>query len=162
MSVDIQTTINYGREIGSRIYYEALTGKNNIEYTQTPTLVHDARPLLDQLSMEKQGFVYLTEPSKVSDWDSEDQIKTQCYAEAVQLAKRATGARSAVVFDHTLRRTTARTGGAFARDPVSFVHLDYTDDSGPKRLQDFFGPAAANKVGRWAICNVWVGLAVVY
>ncbi|KAI9012430.1 hypothetical protein DFJ74DRAFT_645534 [Hyaloraphidium curvatum] len=151
MSVD--AVINYGKELDGRIYYDVATGKTNLEYVAEPVVVHDARPALASLSLESHGFTYLRHASRVKDWDSEEEIRKVCYPEAVEVALRATGAKAAVVFDHTLRRSSAR-DGAFARDPVAFVHLDYTNSSAPKRLKDFFGNNA-DHVGRWGIANVW-------
>jgi hypothetical protein len=128
---DVQATINYGKELDGRIIYDVATNTTNLVFDNVATLVKDARPMLDKIGLESYGFCCLNHKSGMKDWDSEAEIKDVCYKEAVELVKRATGGRSAFVFDHTLRRSKTR-DGIFARDPVSFVHLDYTDDSGPK------------------------------
>jgi hypothetical protein len=78
-------------------------------------------------SLEVQGFAALTHKSGVSNWNDEKQISGACYAEAVELVKKATGAKDAVVFDHTLRKVEKEKSVLFARDPVESVHLDYSE-----------------------------------
>jgi hypothetical protein len=64
-----------------------------------------------------------------------------------------------VVFDHTIRRRTPdvedRTPG-IPRQPVTRIHGDYTEISGPQRVQDLMGTEADELLKRrFAIVNVW-------
>jgi hypothetical protein len=64
-----------------------------------------------------------------------------------------------VVFDHTIRRRTPgvedRTPG-IPRQPVTRIHGDYTEVSGPQRVRDLMGDAADELLGRrFAIVNLW-------
>lgn len=124
----------------------------------TVTLV-DARVRRGALSLAANGFVLVDHTSAVRDWWNEHELRTVHYPEAEALARRLTGARRAVVFDHTLRRRAPGrppldgTGGSFAavREPVGRVHVDYTPVSGPDRARQALGPTS----GRFAILGLW-------
>jgi hypothetical protein len=69
------------------------------------------------------------------------------------------GASRVVVFDHTIRRRTPgvedRTPG-IPRQPVTRIHGDYTETSGPQRVRDLMGSEADDLLNRrFAIVNVW-------
>ena len=70
----------------------------------------------------------------------------------------ATGAESALVFDHTLRSDSRDVRGKHTtREPASVIHNDYTDASAVRRLRVLL-PAAeaeARLKHRFAIINVW-------
>jgi hypothetical protein len=61
------------------------------------------------------------------------------------------------VFDHNLRdRELARQGAAGVREPVRFVHNDYTERSAPQRVHDLLGAAAPGLLAaRYLFINVW-------
>ena len=72
-------------------------------------------------------------------------LQATYYREAEELVKQATGASRVVVFDHTIRRRTHgvedRTPG-IPRQPVTRIHGDYTEVSGPQRVRDLMGAEA--------------------
>src|SRR5262249_59363675 len=78
--------------------------------------------------------------------------------EVEELLKTATGAAEVVIFDHTLRSASAeqRAAGGI-REPVRYVHNDYTVVSGRRRVTDLLEPARAAELlkGRHAVINVW-------
>src|SRR5581483_8571184 len=55
--------------------------------------VHDARPIDDALSLDREGFVLLHHRTAASDLYDEAVIKSIYYPECEQLMKEATGAR---------------------------------------------------------------------
>lgn len=63
-------------------------------------------------------------------------VKQVYYPEVIRLLKRATGASEVDIFDHTLRiEDEAKRRALGTRSPVSFVHNDYTERSGPERAR---------------------------
>ena len=68
-----------------------------------------------------------------------------------------TGASSALVFDHTVRRIGGDDSSAVKRAPVYVVHNDYTKWSGPQRVRDLLPAHEAQQAlkRRFAIVNVW-------
>lgn len=119
--------------------------------------IHSARPLIDSLSLDAHGFAVIKAPIAIADWDDANAQRT-LYDDVVSAAVlKATGARKAVVFDHTIRRFGANNGSAQTRAPVFVAHNDYTKKSGPQRVRDLLPEAEANAAlkGRYAIINLW-------
>src|SRR6266436_3508273 len=54
--------------------------------------IRDARPIIDRISLDKEGFVLLRHQTAVSNFYDEDEIKTVCYPETERVMKAATGA----------------------------------------------------------------------
>ena len=75
------------------------TGRN-IEL-QVP--IRNARPLIDQLSLDREGFVLLHHQTAVNNFYDEDQIRSVYYPECERVIKEATGAARVVAFDHIVR-----------------------------------------------------------
>ncbi len=137
---------------------EGVARTNIVEDAHTVP-VFDMRPVADGLSLDVQGFELVPAPTAVTDFYDEAQLEATYYKEAEDLVKRATGASRVVVFDHTIRRRTQgaedRTPG-IPRQPVTRIHGDYTEVSGPQRVRDLMGAEADALVGRrFAIVNVW-------
>jgi len=133
--------------------------KTNIVVEPHTVPIYDMRPLADGLSLDVQGFALVPAPTAVADFYDEAQLQAIYYQEAENLVKQATGASRVVVFDHTIRRRTQgvedRTPGV-PRQPVTRVHGDYTEVSGPQRVRDLMGSEADDLLNRrFAIVNVW-------
>jgi hypothetical protein len=121
--------------------------------------IFDMRPIADGLSLDGQGFALVDAPTALSDFYDEAQLRSVYYPEAEDLVKQATGASRVVVFDHTIRRREQgvedRTPGT-PRQPVTRIHGDYTEVSGPQRVRDLMGAEADDLLARrFAIVNVW-------
>jgi hypothetical protein len=89
---------------------------------------------------------------------NETEVRSVYYPEIARLARAATGASRAWVFDHTLRASADGNDGFDAvRTPVHVAHCDYTIASGPQRVHDLLPPDVAAQVlqHRFAIVNVW-------
>nr|WP_294523035.1 CmcJ/NvfI family oxidoreductase [uncultured Rhodopila sp.] len=121
--------------------------------------IFDMRPIADGLSLDAQGFALIDAPTAVDDFYDEAQLRSVYYQEAEGLVKQATGANRVMVFDHTIRRREQgvedRTHGT-PRQPVTRIHGDYTEVSGPQRVRDLMGAEADDLLTRrFAIVNVW-------
>lgn len=133
--------------------------KSNIVGEPHTIAIHDMRPLADGLTLDQQGFALVDAPTHVTDFYDDKQLEATYYAEAEDLVKQATGANRVVVFDHTIRRrehgVEDRTPG-IPRQPVTRIHGDYTEVSGPQRVRDLMGAEADDLLNRrFAIVNVW-------
>jgi hypothetical protein len=119
--------------------------------------IRDARPLIDQLSLDKEGFVLLHHQSAVQNFYDEDEIKSVYYPECERVMKRATGAVRVVAFDHIVRNAAmAALEGSCIKIPAKRVHNDYTAWSSPKRVRDLMGDEAEELLKhRFAIINLW-------
>lgn len=116
--------------------------------------IHDAWPLADEASLDREGFELHRQPSGVSDFYDDDEVERVHYPEVEGLIRRATGAVRVEVFDHTRRSAGEKRAGV--RDPVRSVHNDYTPKSGPQRVRDLFPDEAEDLLTRrFAVVNAW-------
>lgn len=119
--------------------------------------IHDARPLREDLSLDKEGVVLVDSPTAFSDFYHPDRVRESYFPEVESLVKQQTGALRVVAFDHNLRsKALAKENRYGAQMPVLFAHNDYTEDSGPQRVRDLLpGEAAELLENRFAVINVW-------
>ena len=117
----------------------------------------DARPMIGDLSLDKEGFVLLQRQTAVTNFYDEEQIKAAYYPECERVMQAATGALRVVAFDHIVRNATmAAIKGSGIKMPAKRVHNDYTAWSSPKRVRDLMGDEAeALLKNRYAIINLW-------
>lgn len=122
-----------------------------------PTTVFEARPILGQLSLDRQGFVLVRADTAVKNFYDAGEVRAVYYPEVERLVRRVTGASRVHVFDHNVRcAPMAKRKENGAREPVKFAHNDYTLKSGPQRVRDLL-PAEADQLlkHRFAVINVW-------
>jgi len=154
--------INYTRPGGPKpaVYlYETPERVEAIEERNEPhqIAIHSARPQLDDLSLDVQGFAVARGRTAVRNFDDPAELKAVYDAEVAALVKQATGARHALVFDHTIRRIGGDDASASSRAPVHVAHNDYTKKSGPQRVRDLLPADEAEQAlkRRFAIVNAW-------
>jgi len=149
------------------------TGEKPVSYTYEPppgvpsrsgTIVKqtvsviNGRPLVDQITLDDQGFMLTQSPTAVRDFYNDEEVRTVYYPEVERLVKEITGASRVIVFDHNVRNGSkemrVRLG---VREPVKFAHNDYTLQSGPQRVRELVGDAEADELlkHRFAFINVW-------
>ena len=106
--------------------------------------IRDARPMIGDLSLDKEGFVLLHHQTAVTNFYDEEQIKAAYYPECERVMQAATGAVRVVAFDHIVRNATmAAIKGSGIKMPAKRVHNDYTAWSSPKRVRDLMARTAA-------------------
>ena len=69
--------------------------------------IHDARQLVAPPSLDAQAFALHRQPTRVSDFYDSAEVEAIYYPELERLLKNATGARSILIFDHTVRGDAA-------------------------------------------------------
>lgn len=119
--------------------------------------IHDARAQPGPRSIDREGFELVIAPTAMVDFWDEHELRRIYYPETEALVARVSGAARIVVFDHTLRsQDPERQQHDYAREPVEVVHNDYTERSGPWRVEDLLPrEAAALLARRVAIIQVW-------
>jgi hypothetical protein len=86
--------------------------------------VHDARPVNDMLSLDREGFILLRHQTAAADLYDETIITSLYYRECELLMKQATGARRAVAFDHIVRNAAkAAIKGSGVKMPAGNAEL---------------------------------------
>jgi hypothetical protein len=158
----VLATLNYtrgGAPKPAAYMYDRPAGVPAIEERNEPhqVAIHSARPLLETLSLDLQGFELTHGFTAVRDFDDAEELKRIYDQEVADLVLAKTGARRALVFDHTVRRIGGDDSSSAKRAPVYVVHNDYTNWSGPQRVRDLLPEkeAAAALKHRFAIVNVW-------
>lgn len=122
--------------------------------------IHNARPLLGDLSLDRQAFILAPYDTQVRDFYDKDEVRRIYEPEVEALIKQKTGASKVVVFDHTIRAADRGVERGH-RAPVRSVHNDYTEKSGPQRVRDLLPPdeAEARLKKRFVEINVWRNIA---
>ena len=123
--------------------------------------ITDLRTSPSKPSIEREGFELLHAPTEVADLNSDEAVESAYYPEIETLLKERFGASRVAIFDAT-RRSDNGTGAANPdgrRGPAVRVHVDYTQKSGPQRLQDTIGVPEAKRLlergSRVIQVNVW-------
>jgi hypothetical protein len=128
------------------------TGKS-VEYQVT---IRDARPLINQLSLDREGFVLLHHQTAVTNFYDEEQIRKIYYSECERVMQQATGAARVVAFDHIVRNAAMSAKDKAIKIPAKRVHNDYTAWSALQRVRDLMGDEAEELLKhRFAINNLW-------
>jgi hypothetical protein len=129
-------------------------------YRDFPVAIHDARPLMRLLSLDREGFVLAEAGTAMRDFYDEAEVRAVYYPEMERLVRARTGAERVIVFDHTLRVAAGAVERGL-RAPVPLVHNDYTDRSAPQRVRDLLPPeeAEARLRRRFVEVNVWRPIA---
>jgi hypothetical protein len=120
--------------------------------------IHDARPVLAQVSLDGEGFDLIRFETSVTDFDDDDTLKAVYYPEVERAVKVATGADRVFIFDHTIRRHIPGTydDRIGPRQPVARIHVDHTVKSGPQRVHELLPDEAEELLrGRVQIINLW-------
>lgn len=128
------------------------------QYEPRHVPVYDGRPVLEQLSLDNNGFMLATRDSKIQDFYDAAEVQSVYYPEVEQLVKDLTGAEKVIVFDHNVRcGPMAKRGENSAREPVRVMHNDYTLKSGPQRVRDLVSEDEAEQrlKNRFIFINVW-------
>lgn len=129
------------------------TGK----FAEHEILVRDARPIADQLVLDRDGFIFRNYATAVNDFYDNDEVRSIYYPEMERLVKEATGCSSVLVFDHTIRvDDDSAQEEKKVRAPVRNMHNDFTIKSAAQRVRDLL-PAAAEDLlkRRFGSINVW-------
>ena len=97
MNQDITVEIPYTVETGENLVNETF-GPNNIRRRKTgthelkPMQIQNGRMLVDQLSLDENGFVFVQHKTNVRDFFDPEQLQSVYYPEVEQLIKSTSGA----------------------------------------------------------------------
>jgi hypothetical protein len=163
MDTSVRANLNYLAESSERpVYYmyepPPGTPRSAGNFITQAVPIRSARDIINDLSLDKQGFQVLRQETAVADFYDQDEVKRVYYPEVERLLKGATGADRVVIFDHQVRNVElAQRGEKNAREYVHTVHNDYTFKSGPRRVRDHLPAAEVEELlkRRFAEINVW-------
>jgi hypothetical protein len=126
-------------------------------YVKHTVPIHNGRTIIEQLSLDRQGFMVTRQTTAVTNFYDDRQVRSTYYPEVERMVKECTGAVKVHVFDYNVRcRPMAKRRENNAQEPVKVAHNDYTLKSGPQRVRDLL-PAEADALlkNRFAVINVW-------
>ena len=158
----VDAVLNYLDDAAPPLPY-TITAAAGPERRQAGTVKHtvrifDVRDSAIAPTLDDNGFTYLRQRSEVQDFFYPAGVTGDYYGECIDLVRRATGAPRVFAFDHNLRdKSLARVPNSTVREPVRYVHNDYTKRSAPQRVRDLL-PAAAGEAAvarRFMFINVW-------
>jgi len=131
--------------------------KRRGKYQEYKMAVHDGRAIVDRLSLEREGFIFVKHETKVRNFFDEAEVRSVYYPETEQLVKENSGAKRVLVFDHTLRSADSAIREAKQiSGPVRNAHNDYTEWSGPQRVRDLLPDEAGESLKRrFAVIQTW-------
>lgn len=131
--------------------------KRKGKYEEHMMPIYNGREIVDQLSLEREGFILVKHETKMKNFYDEDEVRSVYYNETEELVKQTSGAKRVLVFDHTLRSADIATREAMQiSGPVRNAHNDYTEWSGPQRVRDLL-PSEAEELlkHRFAVVQTW-------
>jgi len=159
----VEALINYSVDIGVKPAsyggidtFEA-DKKRTGKYQEYKVTIHDGRVIAKELSLDREGFIFVQHNTKMRDFYDETEVRAVYYPEIEQLVKETSGAKRVLVFDHTLRSAdSAMREAKQISGPVRNAHNDYTEWSGPQRVRDLL-PDEADELlkRRVAVVQVW-------
>jgi hypothetical protein len=158
----IEATVNYHHDTGETPYtFSGGPGSTIVRSSKTNephrVVMHNGRPDAARFTLDGDGFRFVRHDTKVESFFEDEEVRRVYYPEMEALVKAESGCSRVVVFDHTLR--TADDDDREARkirEPVTRVHNDYTEWSGPQRVRDLLPDEAEDLLKRrFAIVQVW-------
>ncbi|EGN98393.1 hypothetical protein SERLA73DRAFT_109855 [Serpula lacrymans var. lacrymans S7.3] len=150
-----------GRRVYTNVNADPVTGKVDRSWVEDDheAQIENVRGSEGDYTLDNSGFQFFRRPAKHTTFTDDAEIQKEYYPESIELIKELTGASSAVVFDHTIRRR--RPGEADdspqRRQPVSLVHVDQTTASSVARVHRHLPPTDAPALlrRRFQIVNLW-------
>jgi hypothetical protein len=127
--------------------------------------IRDARSIVRDLSLDREGFVLVDRGSAVRDFYDENEVLSVYYPEAEQLVADVTGATRVLAFDHNVRNAgRALQGEKGISEPVKHVHNDVTASTGYSRARavlEALGTEDPESLlqHRFSMINVWRPIA---
>lgn len=126
-------------------------------YESRTVRIAAARDVGKGFTLDREGFRLVRHETQMRDFFDDAEVRDVYYRELDALVKRETGCTRTIVFDHTRRSGDEATREQLKiRGPVSQVHNDYTDWSGPQRLRDMVPHEAEELLKhRLQVIQVW-------
>jgi len=99
---DVDATMNYVVRGEKATFHAGDRSKSYWPVEEHRVTIRDMRPIAEELSFDRNGFVLLDEPTKVTDFADADQLALYC-RETEAMVQRLTGAARTVSFGAILR-----------------------------------------------------------
>ena len=144
------------------IFYPTDRKKSQWPYKPYTVTIRDVRPIQDQLSFEKNGFVLVNQTSACKDFYNADEIERVYLPEVRALIKQLTGAEKVITFGVMTRTNNPK--AAEGNLPAFGAHVDYGDRTVRDQIRLALGEEEAARwldTHRFMLINVWRPIKVV-
>ena len=131
------------------------------DYRAMPVTIRDGRGKVDCPTLDREGFQLCRSPSAMREFGQHEEIRRVYYPEMEELARSVSGARTAIVFDHLVRKRAPGTLSPFGAQEgqrpsaATRVHCDFTPASARRRLALEMEARGIGEVTRFSIVNLW-------
>jgi len=118
----------------------------------------NGRLIVDQLSLDRYGFLFLQHSSRVTEFDLPSQVRDIYFAESANIVQRYSRASRVVAFDPTLRKSNleAGVGDPLRAAPFLKMHGDFTHKSAAQTLRDLLPNECEVLLSRrFSIFQIW-------
>ena len=124
--------------------------------------IESMRPHVQDLSLERNGFLLVRQPTAVTSFYDPAEVQRVYYAEVSDLVKRLNGAEKVLVFGEIARSDGATTGDG--RRPAYGAHVDYGESTVRGFVENLLGrdEAAHWLTRRYVHMNLWRPIRTVY
>jgi hypothetical protein len=131
----VDTWMNFAGAIEGRARVDVPDwSRTNIALDRRDIAIHDARPLVGRLSLDREGFVLLRDETPVPEDDRADGAKAYAASVAAHLKEMSGAALVLPQSNGLLRRRSEKAGVKGSIGPSRWVHMDYTRSFAPKWL----------------------------
>jgi hypothetical protein len=148
-------TIRYGAAGERAIFYPTDRARSHWPTAEHQVPMHDMRPLKDELSFDRNGFVLLERPSAMVDFYDPGEVERVYVPEIKALVRELTGAEQVITFGVMTRSDAQKTGDGSL--PSFGAHIDYGDRTVRQFSEDILGKAEADRLlrRRHMLINLW-------
>jgi len=150
----IQSAIRYVVKGEQTIFYPAERERSYWPADDHVMTITDARPLMNELSVDKNGFAVLKHQTAVKNFYDQAEVKNVFYPEIIELAKRVNGASKAIAFGPVARSDDPATNQG--RLPSFGAHVDYGRRTVAEQARMILGDEADKWLSkRVVLMNFW-------
>lgn len=124
---------------------------NTGRYQPYPVLIHDARPVAPQFSLDEHGFVLARRSSDVIDFFDRDEVDARYEAEALSIVQDLTGAdlvtgrgwmiRTSGDLEAKVRKVANYRHRGGVQPPASEAHVDFSPDRAEQMARQVYADA---------------------
>lgn len=157
---DVKTTMKYVVRGEKATFHAGDRAKSYWPIDEHPVTIHDVRPIADQLSFDRNGFVLADAPTDVTVFTDKAELARYC-RQTEGLVQRLTGADRVISFGPMVR--TNATGAHGHNQPAHGAHVDYGARTVADFTRDMLPEEEAERrlEGRHMLINVWRPIVMV-
>jgi hypothetical protein len=161
----ITAVVNYLGDMDERpVFHVFEFTRDNLRLVPQTVLIRNARRVLPDASLDREGFCLVNHRSRARDLRSRRAVYCVYRQEIEQLVRELTGCQVAVAEPLGALRSSESAGGSVKvvrHRPVRFVHGDFTDASAAEAIRSSFaerGIQLREQECRCAVYHVWRSL----